>query len=80
MNQRPELSDDFRDNVRTWKHKGNLFGGIDLLEYPNGDIEPVVADYTDLRGRQISGGRYQTWQEAFAAFGAALDKNEQREA
>lgn len=69
-------SDDFRDNVSTWKYKGNLFGGIDLLEHPNGDIEPLVSDYTspDPMAQQYSGGRFRTWREAFAAFGTALDQ------
>lgn len=67
-----QLSDEFKDNVATWQYKGNLWGGLQVVEDVSGAIHPTVADYVDLKTLH-SGGLYNTWAEAFAAIGAALD-------
>jgi len=67
------LSDEFKCEVATWNYKGNLRGGIHVIKDVSGAIHPMVADYGDFE-RMYSGGLYDTWAEAYAAIGAALDE------
>lgn len=70
-----QLSEAFKENVATWHYKGNLRGGIHVIEDVSGQIHPMVADYVHLETMH-SGGLYDSWAAAFAAVGAALDASE----
>lgn len=67
-----DLSDEFKSEVATWYHKGNLRGGIHVIKDVSGAIHPMVADYVHLETMH-SGGLYDSWAAAYAAIGAALD-------
>ncbi|MBZ9540516.1 hypothetical protein [Modicisalibacter tunisiensis] len=67
-----DLSEEFKANVATWQYKGNLWGGLHIVRDVSGAIHPMVADYVHLETMH-SGGLYDSWAAAFAAFGAALD-------
>lgn len=69
-----ELSSEFKANVATWHYKGNLWGGLHVARESSGAIHPTVADYVDPETTH-SGGLYDSWAEAFAAIGAALDES-----
>lgn len=67
-----DLPEDFRHHVAIWQYKGNLRGGIVIIEESTGEIHPMVADYSDLE-TMYSGGLYASWAAAYAAIGMALD-------
>lgn len=56
--------------VQTWQYKGNLWGGVNVIE---ADKHGYIAAVLETDMTWLEGWRGDTWAEAFAAIGAALD-------
>ena len=62
----------FISNVHTWRYKGSPWDGTQVEETDKGHYAASVLDYVDRETWHV-GWVGNTWAEAFAAIGAALD-------
>ncbi|GAA1352812.1 hypothetical protein [Falsarthrobacter nasiphocae] len=66
----------FETSIRTWIDKGDLNGAIEVIsrEGQPGELLAVVRSYEDFYLYYCNGKTYKTYQHAYAAIGAAIDR------
>jgi len=64
----------FFENLAIWRSKGRAMAGFEFIRRAS-TYEVVVLDYgSQDRSYLPDSGPYSSWEKAFAAAGAALDK------
>lgn len=66
----------FYATISAWLEKGELTGAIDVISRDGEPetLQAVVRSYTDFDVWYSNGKTYKTYQHAFTALGAAIDK------